>query len=587
MESQKRLITRREFLCLAALASSGVAAAACMAPPAPASAPTPATPAPTAAPQPAQKPAEVATVAPASAPDLILVNGKVFTADPARPSAEAVAIGGERILAVGTTAQITALAAANTRRMDLRGRTVIPGINDAHYHSTDTTLGGHRLSFQGMEPSWQETQTALAEAAKQVPAGTWIFGVVGGVVVAEPEATRFALDRITPNHPVYLRTYYGHGDIINTKAMGVLGIGEEEADPQGGSFERVSGSKRINGRIFEYAQWALWRRLGSLVPDADHIKTLQALAAEAVRYGVTTIQDMPTMSAERYVKLVQAAQLPIRLRLIRWPMTSANGRDLAEGRTLPLHPAGQPLLTVRGTKWLLDGTPFERGAALRGAYVDRPGWSGKLNFPPSEVAAMLQETLQWNDQLLVHCSADKPAEVVFDAMEKTRDVDWPAKRVRIEHGDGVVGDLIARAARLGAVVVQNPTHFSLVDLLSARFGPDTPFFSMRSLLGAGVRLALGSDGPLNPYLNIMLAAIHPLHPAEAITREQAVTLYTRGSAYAEFEEAEKGTIATGKLADIAVLSQDIFTMPLDALPAVESILTLVGGKIVYDAKALN
>lgn len=293
------------------------------------------------------------------------------------------------------------------------------------------------------------------------------------------------------------------------------------------------------------------------------------------------------MPHDRYVKLLQAAQIPVRVRLIRLPMTTAGSRDLGEGRDLALHPSGQPLLAVRGTKWILDGTPFEWGAALRGRYLDRSEWSGQLNFAETEIASMVKESLQWDDQLLLHCAGDKPIEVAFDAMEETHDVDWPARRVRVEHGDGLAGDLVSRARNLGVVVVQNPTHLSLVDLMNARYGPDSAFFPMRSLLQAGVRMALGSDGPLNPYLNIMFAVLHPFHPSEGLTREQAVMLYTLGSAFAEFEERDKGSIVKGKLADLAVLSQDIFTVPVDALPATESIMTLVGGKTVYDAGALN
>jgi predicted amidohydrolase YtcJ len=518
---------------------------------------------------------------------LILVNGKIFTADPSQPNVEAVAISGDRIVAVGTSEEIVALAQANTRRIDLQGHVAIPGINDAHYHSTDLTLGGHQLSFQSEEPSWQETQDALAEAAKHVPAGTWIFGTVGGIVIAEPAATRFALDRIAPDHPVVLMQYAGAGNIVNTQAMRTCQIAEEEPDPLGGHYERVPDSRQVNGKVFGYAEYGLFRRLASRVPDADHMKTMQALAHAAVRYGVTSIQDMPFIAPDRYIKVVQAAPMSIRMRLIRFPLNTVDGRDRAEGRDLPLRPSGQPFLTVRGIKWILDGTPFEWGAVLRGTYRDRPDWSGRLNFPESEIAAMVQESLQWQDQLLLHCSGDRPVEVVFDLMEKIQDVEWQAQRVRIEHGDGVVNDLVPRARRLGVVVVQNPTHLSLADLMRERFGSDTPFFPLRSLLEAGVRLALGSDGPLNPYLNIMFAVLHPVHPAEAITREQAVTAYTRGSAFAEFAEHEKGTISNGKLADIAVLSQDIFTAPVDALPQTESILTLVGGQVMYDAGALN
>jgi predicted amidohydrolase YtcJ len=160
--------------------------------------------------------------------------------------------------------------------------------------------------------------------------------------------------------------------------------------------------------------------------------------------------------------------------------------------------------------------------------------------------------------------------------------------VRIEHGDGLLADLVPRARRLGVIIVQNPTHFdpkltSVVD----RFGPNHQFFPLRSLLKAGIPLAIGSDGPMNPGLNIMLATIHPAWPDEAITREQAVEAYTRRSAYAEFAEGDKGTIEPGKLADLAVLSQDIFQVPLPELPRTQSVLTLVGGNVVFDAGAIK
>jgi predicted amidohydrolase YtcJ len=166
-------------------------------------------------------------------------------------------------------------------------------------------------------------------------------------------------------------------------------------------------------------------------------------------------------------------------------------------------------------------------------------------------------------------------------MEQRSTVNWREMRVRIEHGDGVVGDLIRRADDLGVVVVQNPTHFSLVELVAARYGADTSFFPLRTLLEQGVPIALGSDGPFNPYLNIMLASLDPARPTEALTREQAVEAYTHGSAYAAFVEGERGRLVPGQLADLAVLTQDIFTVPPDRLPATESVLTVIGGEIVY------
>ena len=162
-------------------------------------------------------------------------------------------------------------------------------------------------------------------------------------------------------------------------------------------------------------------------------------------------------------------------------------------------------------------------------------------------------------------------------------VDWKPRRVRIEHGDGLLPDLIPRARDLGVVVVQNPSHFSFRDVFVERFEEPIEYQPVRSLLEAGIPFALGSDGPLNPFLNVMFAVTHPARPEEAITREQAVEAYTRGSAYAEFQESEKGTIAPGKLADVAVLSQDIFTAPIGDLPRTQSVMTLVGGKIAFDS----
>jgi predicted amidohydrolase YtcJ len=203
---------------------------------------------------------------------------------------------------------------------------------------------------------------------------------------------------------------------------------------------------------------------------------------------------------------------------------------------------------------------------------------------------MLRESLRRDDQLMVHIAGDRATETFLAAMEATggREI-WAKRRVRIEHGDGVLPDLVARARDLGVVVVQNPIHFTLGDMFVSRFGVDRanqlqPF---RSLIDAGIPMAIGSDGPPNPYLNIMLASTYGRHPAEAISREQAVVAYTLTSAFAEFAEKDKGSLEPGKLADLAVLSQDIFKVAADDLPKTESVLTMVGGKIVYDAKVLT
>jgi hypothetical protein len=213
-----------------------------------------------------------------------------------------------------------------------------------------------------------------------------------------------------------------------------------------------------------------------------------------------------------------------------------------------------------------------------------------LDFEEKEMEAMLRETLQDDDQLLVHVVGDRTTEVFLNAMDATGGkAVWSKRRVRIEHGDGITPDFIARVKELGIIVVQNPTHLGLRELFLKRYGPERTeqMQPLRSLLEAGIPLAIGSDGPNNPFLNIMLASVYPGKSAQAITREQAVTAYTLTAAYAEFAERDKGSLEPGKLADLAVLSEDIFHVPPDELPKTRSVLTMVGGKIVYDAKAVT
>jgi hypothetical protein len=430
---------------------------------------------------------------------------------------------------------------------------------------------------------------AIRSATKEAQAGTWIFGVVGSAVVLNEQVTRFALDKIAPTHPILLRAYYGHGYIVNSKAMPLLKISEEEPDPMGGSFERVRDSRRINGRLWEYAEWKVERILTDEISDDQAVEQLRQIGQEAVGHGVTSLQMFSSLPIDRFTRLLAKADLPIRVHARPFSITSTQGRDVSELRQLASLKPDHPRVTVGGMKWILDGTPFERGAALRQPYHDEPDARGALNFPESEIVSIVKESLELNQPLLVHCAGDRCAEAVFDAMEKTDHgkVDWKTKRVRIEHADGVTADLLQRVQRLGAVVVLNPTHFLLKEMIFARYSPKTQFFPFRSYIDASVPVALGSDGPMNPFLNIMAAFNHPSRPTEAVTREMAVRAYTFGSAFAEFADDEKGTLARGKLADLAVLSQDIFAAPVPELPKTHSVLTIVGGNIVYELQPVR
>jgi predicted amidohydrolase YtcJ len=521
-----------------------------------------------------------------TAPELILYNGKIFTSDAKQPDANAIAIRGERILAIGSNDEIKKLAGAKTRLIDLQNHVVTPGFNDAHNHFVPKPQGFH-LKLTDLEPSWAETVEAIKNAVGNVPKGEWIFGEIGGKAMAERAANRATLDRMAPDNPVLLETYFGHGLIVNSKAMTLLKIGENEANPLGGFFEYDAATKKINGRMFEYAHWRQNRFLAELASDEDAIKRLKKKADDAVRFGITSMQIMPAMRIEKFVVLLEKADLPIRVRAMTFSLTTPKERDLSEIRRLSRLKSANAKISVNGIKWILDGTPIERGAALRKDYNDKPGWRGRLNFSETEIENIIRESLKFNQPLLLHCVGDRACEAIFDRMEKIGDgkIDWKKKRLRVEHGEMVIDELLERAKKLGVVIVQNPTHFTDGELGRTRWGGGKS--QIRSMIDNGIPFALGSDGPINPFLNIMLASIHPDNPPQAITREQAVRAYTFGSAYAEFAETQKGVLAKGKLADLAVLSQDIFTSPVDSLPATQSILTIVGGKIVYDAKVLK
>ncbi len=318
----------------------------------------------------------------APAPDLILLNGKVFTADPVRKYVQAAAISAKRIVAVGKTNEIAAMAGARTRRVDVGGRVVIPGFNDAHFHHTPDPRATV-LPFSSMEPSWHEVLDGVASAVKEAPKGTWILGTHGISVVNDPRATRFDLDRIAPDHSVRLFPYFGHGTVLNTRAMVALAMSEQEPDPLGGCCERVENSKRITGKLFGYAQWGPCRKLAQMASEADVISSAQQLAEQAVRFGITSLQIMSLLPASRYVPALNRAKLPIRIRVIRFPPTGADFRDVSDGRDLPKQSQPASGVTFSGTKGLLDGTPLERRAALRTECRDRAGENRTWRWPAS------------------------------------------------------------------------------------------------------------------------------------------------------------------------------------------------------------
>ena len=517
-------------------------------------------------------------------PTLAIVNGKIFTGLPAAPWAEALTVVGNRIGVVGTTAAVRPLASASTRVIDAGGRVVIPGINDAHMHVGARPPG---VDLEGpspveQDPSLDEILQRLKSAAAKAPPGAWIYGEIGNLVLDDPRATRSTLDELVPDHPVMLQAWTGHGTLFNTAALRRLEVRDDEPDPPGGFFVRAPGSRAITGLAHEYADYILRQRLMMMPDEQAQTQALRDAAAAAVGLGITSVQLMATnRPAAELARSAVAADLPIRVRVIDFPMGGITGWHQPAGGSA----RGNAHVTMSGTKWIVDGTPVERLMWLREPFTDRPSSRGRRNFELADVTGFLKRALDRREQPMFHAVGDQAIDDVLAALEASGGDAWRPLRPRIEHGDMLEPAHFDRVKRLGVIVVQNPSHFMLPAVMASRLGARADRVTMmKSMIAAGVPVALGSDGPLNPYLNVMFASISANNPAEAMTREQAIGAYTFGAARAEMLEDEKGTLAPGMLADLAILSQDIFTVPPDALPATASVLTLVGGTVVHERR---
>jgi predicted amidohydrolase YtcJ len=517
-------------------------------------------------------------------PDTVLIKGHVFTGTPEGLFVEAIALKGARILAVGSNQQITSMAAPATQVIDLTGHLVIPGINDSHVHFQEDPIG-IKVDFGSMEPTCSHALELLQQAAAKVPRGTLLSGTIGPEAFFDPACTAAALDRVAPGDAVVLGTWTPHAGILNQAAAKRFGIDTSALPPLAGWYGKDLKSQHWDGVVHQGAWFRIFDMLMS-EPSGQDARLRRLLEGDA-RWGITSITLIEFHPALRVAQL-SAVNSPLRVRLVpALAYQEQNRRRKPEYPPVPAQLADR--VSVSGEKWLLDSGTIERSGAMRAPYADDPTNSGQIDFSIEEMRAILEEARAGNRQLLLHVIGDRTIETLLTLMEETGGAQaWAQQRLRIEHGDGLMPDLIPRAERLGLIVVQNPMHFTLGELFLRRLGPErlAVFQPFRSLLDAGIPLVIASDGVtdtplLNPYLNIMLATGYPGKPQQSLTLLQALKAYTETAAYAEFAENSKGRLEPGKLADLAVLSQDIFQVPSADLPKTESLLTIVGGKVAY------
>lgn len=530
--------------------------------------------------------------------DLILVNGKVWTVDPSKPTAEAVAVIGDRIVAVGTNREIRTLEGTSTRVIDLRGRRLLPGFIDNHAHFLS---GGFQLQSVDLRTAKDPSAFAalIEERARRNP-GRWITGGdwdhdawPGG-----PLPTKELVDRFTPNTPVFVNRYDGHMALANSHVLKLAGITRETPDPPGGSIVHDAATGEPTGVLKDEAMSFVYR----LMPDAtaEEMEDAALLAlAEARRFGVTSIQDVSIGPHVRAYESIRrqgklTARLHCRLPLGGWKSLGAAGLEV---------PFGDEWIRVGSLKAFADGSLGSSTALFFDPFTSDPSTHGL----PSDI--VLDGSLTtWSLaadkahlQLSIHAIGDSANSLVLDLFDRIsrENPSWD-RRFRIEHAQHIHPKDFARFAELGVIASVQPYH-AIDDgrWAEKRIGRERckTTYPFRSFLDAGVKLSFGSDwtvGPLDPILGIYAAVTRRTtdganpggwFPEQKITVAEAVEAYTITNAYAAFEEKEKGSLTPGKLADFVVLSDDIFSIDPVRIEQVKVDLTIVGGTVVFERPA--
>ncbi len=541
--------------------------------------------------------------------DLLLVNADVVTVDPALPHAEAVAIQGDRILAVGTAGDVSQYRGDETKVIDLHGQMVIPGFIEGHGHYT--SFGGSLtiLDFRHAK-SWAEIVSMVAEAAADTPVGQWIIGrgwhqdkwETKEDVLVEGLPVHDSLSAATPDHPVMLIHTSGHGVFVNQRAMTLVELDETTEPPEGGEIVRNSHN-RPTGMMREAAQdifrlaWSGHQgRRPAGVAEAELRRMVTLAGEESLRHGITSFQDLGTTFAEVDLLKTMADEgdLPVRL-YMAFEEEAADMADRLDGYRVVGY--GNHFLTVRaiGEK-VLDGALGTHGGWLLEPYSDLPRSYGLNVVPVEEIEASARLAIEHGYQMAIQGIGDRAYRELLNIYEAefAKHPDKTDLRWRIEHAQVIHPDDVARTVELGVIpAVQGIFACSDGPWVEDRLGPERTQergYIFNTLAEAGLVPTNGTDPPvdeISPIGSFHCSVTRRLpdgtlfQPQEVYSRERALYSYTMGNAIAAFEEDTKGSITPGKLADITVLSQNLLSVPDDELLDTEVVMTIVGGKIRY------
>ncbi len=530
------------------------------------------------------------------APELIVTNARIHTVDDARPSAEALVVRNGRVAFVGGSSDALAMRGAATRVVDLRGRTVIPGMTDAHAHLYGLGVALTTVDLVGTT-SYDDVIARVVARARQLPAGRWIRG--RGWDQNDWSDTRFpthdALSRAVPNHPVFLTRVDGHAALVNARAMRVAKLSATTRDPSGGRIERDTGGVPA-GVLVDRAMGFVGDRIPSASRAEIRAATLAAIA-EANRWGLTGVHDAGV--SREVLDVFEAIAREGKYSLRNYVMIQSDDATLARYfRRGPQNALYGGRLWIRAIKISADGALGSRGAALLAPYSDEPSHSGLVLTPTARVRAVAERALRNGFQLNVHAIGDRANREVLNAFEQAlRSVPKSDHRFRVEHAQILHPDDIPRFATLGVIPSMQGSH-QTSDMYWAeeRLGADRArggAYAWRSLRETGVIIPNGSDFPVE-YVNPLLS-FHSFvtrqdaknfpaggwYPAQRVTRDEALKSMTLWPAMAAFQEKDLGSLAPGKYADFVVLDQDIMTVPDERILDTQVLATYLGGVRVY------
>jgi predicted amidohydrolase YtcJ len=539
---------------------------------------------------------------------LVLRNGKIVTVDDSVPEAQAVAVRGDRIVAVGTNADIQRHVGAATKVIDLNGQLAVPGLIESHGHFMG--LGQSKMTLDLMDvKDWNEIVGMVAAAAEQAKPGEWIIGrgwhQEKWSSVPQPNVEGFplhdGLSQVSPNNPVMLTHASGHASFVNAAAMAAAGLTAATPDPAGGEILKDRTGRPI-GLLRETASGIVGRALDAWrakkTPEerlADARRQIELATRASLEKGVTSFHDAGANFAtlDLYKQAAADGSLGVRLWVMVRDSTDNLRARLAQYRAVGLD---NNHLTIAAIKVTADGALGSRGALMLEPYTDSPSSSGLATVPIESIADTAKIAIDNNFQLCVHAIGDRANREVLNVFERTF-AQYPAQkdlRWRIEHAQHIHPSDIPRFGRLGVIAAMQGIHAtSDAPYVIARLGQQRAeggAYVWQKLIQSGAIVANGTDVPverIDPMASFHATVTRKTKDGtvffgdQKMTRAQALKSYTWNGAYAAKEEHLKGSIAVGKLADITVLSKDIMTIAEDEIPTAAAVYTIVGGKVAY------